>query len=55
MGALPKPFDRGLKDRTLAAIREQIDEPSLEAAWTHGRGLAVEQAVAAAVADLVQS
>lgn len=54
MGALPKPFERGLQDRTLAAIRGQIDAARLDAAWVHGRGLAVEQAVASAVADPAQ-
>jgi len=53
MGALMKPFERGLQARTLAAIRERLDAVSLEAAWAHGRGLAVEQAVAYAVAEPV--
>ncbi len=51
MGALMKPYERGLQGRTLAAIRGQLDASSLDAAWTHGRGLTVEQAVAYAIVD----
>ncbi len=51
MGALMKPFERGLQGRTLAAIRERLDATTLEEAWTSGRGLALDEAVAAAVSD----
>ncbi|MBA2440039.1 MAG: tetratricopeptide repeat protein [Thermoleophilaceae bacterium] len=51
MGALMKPFERRLQGRTLAAIREQLDARSFDAAWAQGRGLTVEQAVAHAVAE----
>jgi len=54
MGALMKPFERGLQGRTLAAIRERLDSESFEAAWAHGRGLPVDQAVAYAVAEPAQ-
>ncbi len=40
--------------RTLAAIRERLDSESFEAAWAHGRGLPVDQAVAYAVAEPAQ-
>ena len=53
MGALMKPFERGLQGRTLASIRKRLDAASLDEAWARGRGLAIEQAVAYAIAEPV--
>ena len=50
MGALMKPFERGLQARTLATIREALDDPRIADAWARGRALTIEQAVAHAVA-----
>jgi len=51
MGALLKPFERRLRARTLAAIGKQLDSTRLERAWARGRGLAVDEAIAFALAD----
>ncbi|MBA2476259.1 MAG: tetratricopeptide repeat protein [Actinobacteria bacterium] len=49
MGALPKPYERGLQERTLAAIRDRLDEASFEAAWAEGRALELDRSVARAL------
>jgi len=38
-------------DETLAAIRAQLDDDALDAAWEEGKHLSVEEAVALAVAS----
>ena len=43
------PFERRSYDRGLAALRSQLDEPTLAAAWAEGRTMTVDQAVAYAL------
>ena len=42
-------------DRTLAATRIHLDEVTFAAAWTEGRAMTVEQAIAEALSDEAQS
>jgi predicted ATPase/DNA-binding SARP family transcriptional activator/Tfp pilus assembly protein PilF len=48
MGGSMKPFERGLRERTLASVREQLDESELEPLLAEGRALSLEGAVALA-------
>jgi tetratricopeptide (TPR) repeat protein len=43
------PIDRIEYDRNLAAARAQLDDAAFAAAWTAGRGLTLEQAIAEAL------
>ncbi len=51
MGALMKPFERGLQKRTLATIRSRLDNSAFEAAWREGQTLGLDDAVALALAE----
>jgi len=43
------PIDRSHHQRTVAAIRAQLDEPTFRKAWTAGQAMTLEEALAAAV------
>ncbi len=47
-GAVMMPEERGEYDRELAALREQIEERGMVDAWSEGRALALDQAIALA-------
>jgi predicted ATPase/DNA-binding XRE family transcriptional regulator len=51
IGALAAPLDQTAYDRHVAAARAQLDEAAFDTAWTEGRSLTFEQAVAYALAD----
>jgi predicted ATPase/DNA-binding XRE family transcriptional regulator len=51
IGALAAPLDQTAYDRYVAAARAQLDEGAFDAAWTEGRSLTFEHAVAYALAD----
>jgi non-specific serine/threonine protein kinase len=46
MGALHQPQGKLVVDRSIAAVRAQLDEATFEAAWAVGRKMTLEQAVA---------
>ncbi len=48
IGAPLPPTDRASYERTVADVRVQLDAATFEAAWTEGRALPLEQAIAAA-------
>ena len=48
-GALITPVDRADHDRTVAAVRAQLDEATFAAAWAKGRAMTLEQAIAYAL------
>jgi predicted ATPase/DNA-binding CsgD family transcriptional regulator len=48
IGAPLPPPDRAHYERTMAAVRTQLDEPTFTAAWAEGRTMSPEQAIAAA-------
>jgi non-specific serine/threonine protein kinase len=45
-GAFILPTDRAAHERTLAAIRSALDEPTIRSAWTAGRQFTVAEAIA---------
>ena len=45
-------FERGEYDAAVAAVREQLDGPTLESAWADGRRLTTDEALAMALAAL---
>jgi hypothetical protein len=47
--ASPSPADRDEYDRSLAVVRERLDEAALAAAWAEGRGMTRERAIAYAL------
>jgi hypothetical protein len=49
--AYPHATDRSFNDRQLAAAREYLDERAWEEAWTEGRAMTTEEAVAYALED----
>jgi predicted ATPase/DNA-binding XRE family transcriptional regulator len=51
IGALAAPLDQTAYDRHVVSARAQLDEEVFDAAWTEGRSLTFEQAVAYALAD----
>jgi predicted ATPase len=51
-GATVRPWLAEMNERTLAAIREKLDDEALAAAWERGRALAPEEAVALAQREL---
>jgi predicted ATPase/DNA-binding XRE family transcriptional regulator len=51
IGALAAPLDQTDYDRHVAAARAQLAEAAFDTAWTEGRSLTFEQAVAYALAD----
>jgi len=48
LGAPLTPIDRSYYEQTVAAIRAQLDEPTFLKAWTEGRTMTLEEAIAAA-------
>ena len=44
-----EPIHRAEYDRTVAAVRAQLDEAAFAAAWAAGRALSLEQAIAYAL------
>jgi predicted ATPase/DNA-binding CsgD family transcriptional regulator len=48
MGAVPQPVAKAEHDRTIAAVRAQLDPPTFAAAWATGRATALQRAVASA-------
>jgi tetratricopeptide (TPR) repeat protein len=44
-GAFLQPHDKTEYDRSLAAVRAQLDEAAFEVAWTEGRKMSLEQAI----------
>jgi tetratricopeptide (TPR) repeat protein len=51
IGALAAPLDQTAYDRHVAVARDQLDDEAFNRAWTEGRSLTFEQAVAYALAD----
>lgn len=51
IGARLPPTDQGLYNETLALLRARLEAHTFDAAWVDGRGLALEDAVAVAMAD----
>lgn len=51
IGALAAPLDQTAYDRHVAAARAQLDKEAFDSAWTEGRRLTFERAVAYALAD----
>ena len=49
MGVGPQPADQSAADRYVAAVREQLDEATFEAARAEGRAMSQEEAVAYAL------
>ena len=43
------PADRAAYERSVATIRERLDEPTLRAAWDEGRAMSLDQSIALAV------
>ncbi len=44
--AVPQPSDKPEYDRSIAAVRAQLDEATFGRAWAEGRAMSLEQAVA---------
>ncbi len=51
MGIVMHPVERSEIDRDVAAVREQLDEATFEAAWAEGRAMSLEEAVAYALGE----
>ena len=51
MGVGPQPADQFAVDRYVAAVREQLDEATFEAARAAGRAMSLEEAVAYALGE----
>jgi hypothetical protein len=45
VGAILWPANRIEYDRSLAALRAQLDDDALAAAWAEGRAMTMEQAI----------
>jgi tetratricopeptide (TPR) repeat protein len=52
MGAFHVPEDKPEFDRSIAAVRAELDQAAFETAWAEGRKLTLEQAVALALDEL---
>jgi hypothetical protein len=48
---VPSPAWRALNERDLKDAREQLDAETFDAAWTEGRAMTLEEAVAEALAE----
>ncbi len=51
MGALYQPTDQPEIDRVIAEVRAQLDEVDFRAAWSEGRGMTLDEAMADALDD----
>jgi non-specific serine/threonine protein kinase len=51
MGVQPQPSDQFVVDRYVAAVREQLDEATFEAARAAGRAMSLEEAIACALGE----
>jgi hypothetical protein len=49
MGAAPQPVAQADHERTIVAVRAQLDSKTFEAAWEEGRAMSLKQAVASAL------
>jgi hypothetical protein len=52
MGAAPQPADMPDLERSIAAVRAQLDPELFQAVWANGRTMSLEQAVAFALEHL---
>ena len=50
IGATAAPMDRAAYERHLSAARTRLDEAAFAAAWSEGRAMDLEEAVAEALA-----
>jgi predicted ATPase len=52
VGAPLDPWEQSLRDRTVAALREELEPDALEREWARGRGMGLEQAVREALGQI---
>ncbi len=51
MGITPEPWESALQEPYLAAARSRLDEAAWQKAWTDGRAMTLEDAVAYALEE----